>query len=272
MSEPVDDPDVPFVPEPDQEPEVEVEQPEEMALEVRPAGGLGLFGTGSPAEQLYAVEQAATALKQFVVDHDLTLEMEDGTDYLTLPAWEGLGQIVGVFAKVEWTEQISGGWKARALATTRAGEVLTSREALCLRAEPGRQYKPESELHAMAQSRATRNALNAALSIIANAAGYDAAPLDERPMAPKQRAQLFVLLTRLDVLQPKGKNGWKDWTTERTLRRFGKRISGLNRAEARQVIAGMQRLLDEMEAQPAGPDDLDTAGGEVELDLNQVEV
>ena len=42
--------------------------------------------------------------------------MEDGTDYLTLPAWEGLGQILGVFAIIESTERVEGGWKARAVA------------------------------------------------------------------------------------------------------------------------------------------------------------
>ena len=72
------------------EEDIPFEGPEEpstaVALEVRPAGGLGLFGTGGPAEQLVLVEQAATELKRFVVDHDLTLEMEDGTDYLKRPS------------------------------------------------------------------------------------------------------------------------------------------------------------------------------------------
>lgn len=215
---------------------------------------VSLFGMVDANDALVHVEQYANALKEFVKAHDLTLEMEDGTDYLTLPAWEALGQMIGVFAEVEWTEQLVGGWKARAVAHTRSGERLTAREGICMKAEMGRNYKPEFDLHGMAQTRACRNALKAALSIVVNAAGYDTTDPAEKAMSPKQRAMLFKMFERLEKYKPRGKNGWKDWTTNATQKKYGKRISGLNRGEASEVIDGMAKLLDKYKSGEARED------------------
>lgn len=220
---------------------------------------ISLFGMVDANDALTHVEAYANVLKDFVKAHDLTLEMEDGTDYLTLPAWEALGQMIGVFAEVEWTEQIQGGWKARAVAHTRSGERLTAREGICMKSEMGRNYKPEFDLHGMAQTRACRNALKAALSIVVNAAGYDTTDPAEKPMSPKQRAMLFKTFERLEKHKPRGKNGWKEWTTAATLKKYGKRISGLNRAEASEVIDGMVKLLDKYLSGEVGADFQPTA-------------
>jgi hypothetical protein len=238
--------DVPFEGEP------EPEQP--AGGELVPAAGelVSLFGAGGPDAALATVELYADAFKRFVKDHELTLEMEDGADYVLSPGWEALGQLTGVFAEIEWTEPMQGGWKARAFAhRPSTGERWTSREAMATRAEPGKRYKSDSELVAMAQTRASRNALRAALSVVVNAAGFDSAPPEERAHSPKQRAMLFSLLAQLQAIKPKPKvgneDGWKHWATQGTLSRFGKRISGLNRQEMTVAIERTKQVLAELD-------------------------
>lgn len=208
---------------------------------------LGLFGNLDPTTALQEVERHATALKKFVTEHDLALEMEDG-EWVTLPGWEALGTWLGVFSVVDAAsvEQIQGGWKAYARAITRAGEVVGGAVGICLRAEVGKQYAPESDICSMAQARARRNALRGALSIVVNAAGFDTQLPDEKPMTPRQRAKLFAMLKQYAKVDEKGRTDkqLKDWITDGTLRRYGKRISGLNRGEAKKVIDGVQAMLD----------------------------
>lgn len=238
----VDGPDVSFEPAADGSQEVAV----------RPSQEISLFGPGGPEVALARVEDYANHLKEFVKAHDLTLEMEDGSDYLLTPAWEALGQMLGIFAEVELCEPFKDGWHARAFAH-RYGERLTARYGLCLRSEIGKQYKPETELEAMAQTRACRNALKAAMNIVVNAAGYDAAPAEERTMTPKQRGHIFAMLAQLQKLQPKaGKDGWKNWLTDATLKRFGQRLSGLNRLQAIQVEQGLEKMIEELTHKDAG--------------------
>ena len=238
--------DVPF-----EEPEQPAEPAEASAGELVAvdADVVSLFGPGGVEVALARVERYADALKAFVKEHELTLEMEDGSDYVLTPGWEALGQMLGIFAAVEQTERVEGGWKARAFAH-RFGERLTAREAICLRAEFGKERKPEMELHAMAQTRACRNALKAALNIVVNAAGFDTAPPEERPATPRQRAMLFAILNRLERLYPRGRGGWKAWTTDATMRRYGKRISGLNRRQMGTVIDGMGKLAGDLAETP----------------------
>jgi hypothetical protein len=226
----------------------------ELGRELVPSGELvSLFGHGGPDQALATVEIYADAFKRFVKDHELTLEMEDGADYVLSPGWEALGQLTGVFAEIEWTEPAPGGWKARAFAhRPSTGERWTSREAVATRAEIGKKYKPDSDLLSMAQTRATRNALRAALSVVVNAAGFDSAPPEERQHSPKQRAMLFAIFQQLEQEQPRGKDGWKDWATNGTLRRFGKRISGLNRQEMTFTIERTKQVLEEVRGETDG--------------------
>ena len=246
--EPNGEPDIPFE-LPDSEPAAEP-----VRGELVPMNGdlVSVVGPGGPDDALERVEAYATALTDFVKAHELTLEMEDGSHYLLSPAWEALGQLTGYFAVVQEVTPIPQGWRARAVVhqPARGDTPVTAREAICTRQEFGRERKPDSEIHAMAQTRACRNALRAALSIIPNTAGFDSTPLEERPASPRQRALLFAILKRLDRLDPKGRDGWKNWVTDRTLRRFGKRISGLNREQMRSVIDAMQQRADELAELP----------------------
>lgn len=209
---------------------------------------VGLFGAVDAERALALVEEHATALKRFVLEHDLALEMETG-EWVTLPGWEALGAWLGVFAVVDpdTVVQIEGGWRAYARAVTRAGEVVGGEVGLCLRSEDGKRYAPEHDLCATAQARARRNALRSALSVVVSAAGFDTVDPAEKPITPRQRAKLFALLRQLSTLDDRGRSEkeLKEWVTQGTLTRFGKRISGLTRGEAKRVIDGVQRLVDE---------------------------
>jgi hypothetical protein len=248
----IEDEDIPFVLDDDDAPPAAGTD-----LELAPRAALvNLFGEGDVDVALAYVEMYATRLLAFVQAHDLTLEMEDGTPWLLSPGWAGLGQLTGTFAKIVHTEQIAGGWKASAIAVRR-GDELASHDAVCLRAERGKNYMSDNELLQTAQTRARRGALKDCLSIIVDAAGIDSTPLDERKASPRQIAALMVVLEKLSRTKAskRTKAQWKDWTTEKTLARYGKRISGLTAGEWRQVIDGMQRKLDDAEAASADPEE-----------------
>jgi hypothetical protein len=241
----VDEEDIPFAVEEDEEPEPIVSVP---STELVPTGELvSVFGRGGPEQALAAVEAYATAMRNFITAHDLALEMEDGSLYVTAPGVEATGQLTGWFAEVEWTERVEGGWKARAYAhQPGTGRRSASREAVCTRSEKGKQWKSESDLLSLAQTRACRKALGATLSIIWNAAGYESAAPEEKPHTPKQRAMLFALLAQLQTVKAKRKvgneDGWKHWASQGTLARYGKRISGLNRAEMTEAIERVKQV------------------------------
>lgn len=246
--------DIPF--DVDDEPEPEAA---ETSTELVPAGGqlVNLFGSGGPEEALEAVEKYADAFRKFITEHDLALEMEDGSLYVTAPGVEAGGQMTGWFTEIEMTEQIEGGWKARAYAhQPLTGRRGASREAICMRAEKGKTWKPENDLLSQAQTRACRKALTATLSIIWNAAGYDAAAPEDKPHTPKQRAMLFAIFNQLQTVKPKPKvgkeDGWKHWATQGTLARFGKRISGLNRGEMTWTIERVKQLHEELSSNGDG--------------------
>jgi hypothetical protein len=244
----LDEEDIPF--------EADDDEPEPIAsvpsTELVPTGELvSVFGRGGPEQALAAVESYATAMRNFITAHDLALEMEDGSLYVTAPGVEATGQLTGWFAEVEWTERIEGGWKARAYAHQPAtGRRSASREAVCTRSEKGKKWKSESDLLSLAQTRACRKALGATLSIIWNAAGYESAAPEEKPHTPKQRAMLFALLAQLQTIKPKRKvdneDGWKHWASQGTLARYGKRISGLNRAEMTEAIERVKQVHEDL--------------------------
>jgi len=243
------DEDIPF--------EVDGELAEEAgpseALELRTAPLVSMFGPGGPEETIAAIERYAQAMRRFITDHDLALEMEDGSLYVTAPGVEAGGQMLGWFSVVDTTEQITGGFKARAHAyQPDTGRTGAARDAVATRSERGKAYKTDSDLISLAQTRACRKALNATLSIIFDAAGYDAADPSEKPHTPKQRAMLFALFAQLDQVKRKGKDGWKDWATQGTLARFGKRISGLNRAEMTETIERVKQVHEELTGSPNG--------------------
>lgn len=224
-----------FVPETDTE--LERYEPQQI---------VSVFGTADVQMTLEKLTEFANQIQAFMKEHDLTLEMEDGSDYPLAEAWEGLGQMMGVYAEAEGLKRDGDGWVAKAFAHMN-GRRLTARYGFCSRSEPGKKWKAEHDILAQAQTRACRNALKAALNIVMNAAGYDGGDPDNKAMTPKQRANIFALLKQIDTFEGKGEKAQKDWLTNATLRRFGDRISGLNRLQAAQVISGLEGKVQTLE-------------------------
>ncbi len=111
------------------------------------------------------------------------------SEFYGLSAWQILGMAYGVTPVVEWVKPVDGGFHARAIAQTRDGAMVGAAEAFCHKNEPGKGYKSPHDLAAVAQGRAERNALRAALGAILVLAGYDVPD----PDAPATKDQLAIL-------------------------------------------------------------------------------
>lgn len=111
-----------------------------------------------------------------------------GKEYVKVEGWTLCGSMLGVFAVIEWTRPVEGGWEARAEARTMSGAVIGAAEAECLTSEkewgptPTR-GKPKDDYarRSMAQTRAVSKALRAPLGFIVTLAGFEATPSDEIP-------------------------------------------------------------------------------------------
>jgi hypothetical protein len=125
-------------------------------------------------------------------------------DFYGFPAWQLLGMTYGVTPVVEWTQQIDGGWKARAIAQTREGQTVGAAEAVCLRKESSsKQRATDHTLLAMASTRAQRNALRSAFGAALVLAGFDFADPDA-PLTNEQRKALFALEAELGLTHEQG--------------------------------------------------------------------
>lgn len=165
-----------------------------------------VLGTGDLRQALAAVEanvrdiidiaRARGFVVQFRTSNAKTGEVREA-EYFGLPAWQLLGMTYGVTAMVEELTPIEGGWRARAVARTRDGDIVGAAYGLCTRSEhetPGSSGKrpvrrTEHDLAAMAQSRAMRNAMRSAFGAALVLAGFDWAD----PEAPATDAQVGAL-------------------------------------------------------------------------------
>jgi hypothetical protein len=141
-----------------------------------------ILGTGDTRSALAQVEKNVRDIIEVCRNRGFitTFEQKDKrgnvvktSEFYGVPAWQLLGMTYGVTAIVEWVKPIDGGYHARATAQTREGSIVGGAEALCLRKEPGKQYKSDHDLAAMAQARAQRNALRGALGAALVLAGFD---------------------------------------------------------------------------------------------------
>jgi hypothetical protein len=145
---------------------------------VQPVGNL--FGTSDPAEVVAKATATATALMEVAHQRKLVKKIK-GNDHLLVEAWTLLGSMLGVFAVVEWTKEIEGGWEARAVAKTLNGQVVGAAEAECLRDESNWKTSDDYAIKSMAQTRAVSKALRAPLGFIVVLAGLNPTPAEEMP-------------------------------------------------------------------------------------------
>jgi hypothetical protein len=145
---------------------------------VQPVGNL--FGTTDPAEVVAKATATAEALMEVVHRKELVKKIK-GKDHILVEAWTLLGSMLGVFAVVEWTKEIEGGWEARAVAKTLAGQTVGAAEAECLRSESNWKNSDDYAIKSMAQTRAVSKALRAPLGFIVVLAGLNPTPAEEMP-------------------------------------------------------------------------------------------
>ncbi len=149
----------------------------------RATAQVGLFGTDQPAQIIEKATQVADVLKGVVVKQGLAKRI--GTsEYILVEGWTTLGNLVGVFPKVEWTRPISGddpGWEAAVVVVNAHGVEIGRAEAQCLRSERNWKGRDDFALRSMAQTRAMGKALRMPLGWIATLAGYEATPAEEMP-------------------------------------------------------------------------------------------
>ena len=171
-----------------------------------------ILGTGDTRSALAQVERnvrdiIAVCRDRGFITHYVNENRKTGevreSDFYGFPAWQLLGLTYGVSPIVEWVKAIDGGFQARAVAQTRDGGIVGAAEALCLRKEPGKQYKSDHDLAAMAQSRAQRNALRGALGAALVLAGFDF-PDPEAPATKAQKGLLHQLERELGLTHEQG--------------------------------------------------------------------
>ena len=157
-----------------------------------------ILGTGDTRAALAVLERnirdiIEVARERGFVTHFRDVNKKTGevreSDFYGFPTWQLLGMTYGVTPLVDVLEPIDGGWKAHAVASTRDGQVVGGAFGLCLRKEPGKQYKSDHDLAAMAQTRAQRNALRGALGAALVLAGFDFPD----PEAPATNEQIGLL-------------------------------------------------------------------------------
>lgn len=154
---------------------VEVEEPT-RALQVSSTRDLIM---GSPVERVQQATEIAKILAPLIRDRRL-FTMIQGREYVRYEGWTVLGAMLGVFPFTEWTRPLSeGGWEARVVARTMAGDTVGAAEAMCNRDERNWSDRDEYALRSMAQTRAGGKALRMPLGWIMQLAGYEATPAEE---------------------------------------------------------------------------------------------
>lgn len=155
--------------------------------EVVPATApITLFGTDDPVAVVERASTIATALADVIRAKSLYKRIGQ-SDHVFVEGWTLLGSMLGVFAEVEWSRPIEGGWESRAVSRTLAGRTVGAAESMCSRSESKWKSSDEYAIRSMAQTRAVSKALRLPLGFIMELAGYSATPAEEMPTTDKGR-------------------------------------------------------------------------------------
>lgn len=168
----------------------EVEEIIGEALEIHstPSPPAPLFRTDDPVEVVQKATEVANALAAVVESKQLYKAIGQ-KKHVLVEGWTLLGSMLGVFASIEWTRQITEGWEARAVARTMAGVEIGAAEAICTRRENKWSKADDYAIKSMAQTRAVSKALRAPLGFIMTLAGYEPTPEAEMPEAEPVRSE-----------------------------------------------------------------------------------
>jgi hypothetical protein len=200
------------------EPEAEVVVGELVPIEQPPPGNL--FGSSDPHVFLTRASEAAGALADVIRRQKLAVTIR-GREHVRVEGWTCLGSLLGVFPELEWSRPVDGGWEARVVAHTRAGETVGAAESMCTRSEQRWRTADDYAIRSMAATRATSKALRQPLGFVMALAGFDPTPLEEMPAdepaepkpattskaapveaRPEQVDQIITLIKRLTQIRP----------------------------------------------------------------------
>jgi hypothetical protein len=159
------------------QPEPEVVEGELVHVE-QPS--INLIGSSDPEVFLTRVGAIANALAVVIRKQDLAVTIR-GREHVRVEGWTCLGSLLGVFPELEWSRPIDGGWEARVIAHTRAGETVGAAESMCTRSESRWRTADDYAIRSMASTRATSKALRQPLGFVIALAGFDPTPLEEMP-------------------------------------------------------------------------------------------
>jgi hypothetical protein len=153
---------------------------EEPGAEFEPVPRLptSLFRTDDPVEILQNAQKIADALAPVIRRAHQVVTVQ-GKDYLTVEAWQTLGQQVGVTPVVTSTTRIEKGWEARCEARTLDGRTIGAADSMCTREEERWADSADFEVRSMAQTRAMSRALASVLRFIPTLAGFGGTPAEE---------------------------------------------------------------------------------------------
>jgi hypothetical protein len=178
-----------------------VPEEEITAIEVADPEPITLFGTSDPAAVVERASAIATVLADVIKQRKLFKQI--GTKpHVLLEGWTLLGSMLGVFAVVEWSREIEGGYEARVTARTRHGDIVGAAEGQCTRDEDKWRDRDDYAIRSMAQTRAASKALRLPLGFVMQLAGYEATPAEEMPDGlPDLPPPVSKTLTREMVVQ-----------------------------------------------------------------------
>ena len=143
---------------------------------------------GGPTEIVERATEMANVLRDVIESRTLYANIQ-GKKHVTVEGWTTLGAMVGVFPSVEWTRAVEGGWEARCIAKTMAGNTVGAAEAQCTRSENAWRNRDDYALRSMAQTRAVSKAMRVALSWVMALAGFEPTPAEEMPHAAASLAR-----------------------------------------------------------------------------------
>jgi len=138
---------------------------------------------GDPQAQLEFAMKAANALMTAVAQKKNKV-MIRGEQYLEYGDWQTLARFFGATAGVAWSKKLTDekgafiGYEARA-EVLHNGVVISSAEAMCMKAERNWAQRDEFMLRSMAQTRASSKALRNAYGWVAELAGMKSTPAEE---------------------------------------------------------------------------------------------
>lgn len=159
----------------------EEKEEKQLAVVVPPKKELVL--EGDPQAQLDFAIKAANALMS-AISHKPKKVMIRGEQYLEYGDWQTLARFFGATASVAWSKKLLDekggfiGYEARA-EVLHNGAVISSAEAMCMKAEANWKARDEFMLRSMAQTRASAKALRNAYGWVAELAGLKSTPAEE---------------------------------------------------------------------------------------------